>query len=243
MLAVVDRSPGCRLTLTFAWREFPCATFRVRRRNALPGRTEHPSPAKVSAVARPIPLEAPVINAVFPANCRSKHPSRSRSHISDGGRIVYNCSVQVIQFAALQPGRSPCHSAATLLVTSPHMSVSPACGSPHGACPIRRAVQGRRQSPGALRRRNSGAGTARSLGANDRAWSHRTTRPATSFCAIPGPILSLPPVMVGSHIDSQPTGGKFDGPLGVLAGLESVEAIIAQRRAPAPIHRRGFLDE
>ena len=49
--------------------------------------------------------------------------------------------------------------------------------------------------------------------------------------------------MVGSHIDSQPTGGKFDGPLGVLAGLESVEAIIALWRAPAPIHRRRFLDE
>ena len=42
----------------------------------------------------------------------------------------------------------------------------------------------------------------------------------------------LPPVMVGSHIDSQPTGGKFDGPLGVLAGLESVEAIIAHGVRP-----------
>ena len=27
------------------------------------------------------------------------------------------------------------------------------------------------------------------------------------------------PVMFGSHLDSQPTGGKFDGALGVLAGL------------------------
>ncbi|EFF75934.1 Zn-dependent hydrolase [Achromobacter piechaudii] len=30
----------------------------------------------------------------------------------------------------------------------------------------------------------------------------------------------LPPVMTGSHIDTQPTGGKFDGCYGVLAGLE-----------------------
>jgi N-carbamoyl-L-amino-acid hydrolase len=30
----------------------------------------------------------------------------------------------------------------------------------------------------------------------------------------------LPPVMTGSHIDTQPTGGKFDGNYGVLAGLE-----------------------
>ena len=33
---------------------------------------------------------------------------------------------------------------------------------------------------------------------------------------------SLPPVMTGSHIDTQPTGGKFDGNYGVLAGLEVV---------------------
>ncbi|HET6446299.1 MAG TPA: Zn-dependent hydrolase [candidate division Zixibacteria bacterium] len=32
-------------------------------------------------------------------------------------------------------------------------------------------------------------------------------------------------VLVGSHLDSVPTGGKFDGPLGVLAGLEVVETL------------------
>ena len=52
------------------------------------------------------------------------------------------------------------------------------------------------------------------------------------FLRYPGTDPSLPPVMVGSHIDSQPTGGKFDGPLGVLAGLESVEAIIARGVRP-----------
>ncbi len=52
------------------------------------------------------------------------------------------------------------------------------------------------------------------------------------FLRYPGTDPSLPPVMVGSHIDSQPTGGKFDGPLGVLAGLESVEAIIAHGVRP-----------
>src|SRR5215468_10525106 len=30
----------------------------------------------------------------------------------------------------------------------------------------------------------------------------------------------LKPVMIGSHLDSQPTGGKFDGAYGVLAALE-----------------------
>ncbi|MEK9848875.1 MAG: hydantoinase/carbamoylase family amidase, partial [Candidatus Puniceispirillum sp.] len=36
---------------------------------------------------------------------------------------------------------------------------------------------------------------------------------------------SLPPVMVGSHLDTQPTGGKYDGPLGVLAGLEIIRSL------------------
>lgn len=35
----------------------------------------------------------------------------------------------------------------------------------------------------------------------------------------------LPPVMTGSHIDTVATGGKFDGCLGVLAGLEVVRAL------------------
>lgn len=36
---------------------------------------------------------------------------------------------------------------------------------------------------------------------------------------------SLPPIMTGSHIDTQPTGGKFDGNYGVLAGIEVVRTL------------------
>ncbi|KLN59228.1 allantoate amidohydrolase [Kiloniella spongiae] len=36
---------------------------------------------------------------------------------------------------------------------------------------------------------------------------------------------SLLPVMVGSHLDTQPTGGKYDGVLGVLAGLEIIRSL------------------
>ena len=36
---------------------------------------------------------------------------------------------------------------------------------------------------------------------------------------------SLPPICTGSHIDSQPTGGKYDGIYGVLAGLEVVRTL------------------
>ncbi|MDJ0387304.1 Zn-dependent hydrolase [Roseomonas sp. E05] len=36
---------------------------------------------------------------------------------------------------------------------------------------------------------------------------------------------SRPAVAIGSHLDTQPTGGKFDGVLGVLAGLEVLRAL------------------
>ena len=39
-----------------------------------------------------------------------------------------------------------------------------------------------------------------------------------------------PPVALGSHLDSVPQGGIFDGPLGVYAALESVRAIQASDR-------------
>jgi len=45
---------------------------------------------------------------------------------------------------------------------------------------------------------------------------------------------TLAPIMTGSHLDSQPTGGRFDGVYGVLAGLEALDALndagIATRR-------------
>ena len=45
------------------------------------------------------------------------------------------------------------------------------------------------------------------------------------FLRRPGRNNSLPPVVTGSHIDTQPTGGKFDGNYGVLAGLEVVRTL------------------
>ena len=41
----------------------------------------------------------------------------------------------------------------------------------------------------------------------------------------PGSDPNLAPVMTGSHIDTVGTGGRFDGNLGVLAGLEVVEVL------------------
>jgi len=45
------------------------------------------------------------------------------------------------------------------------------------------------------------------------------------FARRPGLSPDLPPVMTGSHIDTQPTGGKFDGCFGVLAGVEVLRTL------------------
>ena len=45
------------------------------------------------------------------------------------------------------------------------------------------------------------------------------------FARRPGRNNDLPPVMMGSHLDTQPTGGRFDGVFGVLAGLEVVRTL------------------
>lgn len=50
-------------------------------------------------------------------------------------------------------------------------------------------------------------------------------RMGSIFARRPGQDDSLPPVMVGSHLDTQPTGGKFDGALGVMAALELVRSM------------------
>jgi beta-ureidopropionase / N-carbamoyl-L-amino-acid hydrolase len=46
---------------------------------------------------------------------------------------------------------------------------------------------------------------------------------------------ALPPVLTGSHMDTQPQGGRFDGIWGVVAGLEALSALhdagVATRRA------------
>ncbi|TDN63097.1 Zn-dependent hydrolase [Paraburkholderia sp. BL10I2N1] len=52
----------------------------------------------------------------------------------------------------------------------------------------------------------------------------------------PGTNPDLPSVMTGSHIDTQPTGGKFDGNYGVLAGLEVLRTLNDQGlRTIAPV--------
>ena len=56
------------------------------------------------------------------------------------------------------------------------------------------------------------------------------------FARRPGTDATRPAVATGSHIDTQPTGGKFDGNYGVLAGLEVMRTLNdAGIRTVAPI--------
>ena len=43
------------------------------------------------------------------------------------------------------------------------------------------------------------------------------------------------PVYVGSHLDTQPTGGKYDGILGVLGGLEILRTLNISRADHSPV--------
>lgn len=55
---------------------------------------------------------------------------------------------------------------------------------------------------------------------------------------------ALPPIVTGSHVDTQPTGGKFDGNYGVLAGLEVVRTLNERGiRTEAPIEVAFWTNE
>jgi N-carbamoyl-L-amino-acid hydrolase len=45
------------------------------------------------------------------------------------------------------------------------------------------------------------------------------------FALKPGRRSDMAPIAIGSHLDTQPTGGKFDGVLGVLGGLEVMRTL------------------
>ena len=55
---------------------------------------------------------------------------------------------------------------------------------------------------------------------------------------------ALPALVTGSHLDTVPTGGRFDGVLGVLAGLEAVHALVDEGiRLRHPLELVAFADE
>ena len=64
------------------------------------------------------------------------------------------------------------------------------------------------------------------------------------FARRPGTDPARKPVMTGSHLDTQPTGGRFDGIFGVLAGLEVVRTLNDRGiRTQAPIEVAVWTNE
>lgn len=87
--------------------------------------------------------------------------------------------------------------------------------------------------------RNWFAGQCRSLG-----MSVAVDEVGNMFATRPGRRSDLAPVAMGSHLDTQPTGGKFDGVLGVLAALEVVRTLDeADYRTEAPLMIANWTNE
>jgi N-carbamoyl-L-amino-acid hydrolase len=64
------------------------------------------------------------------------------------------------------------------------------------------------------------------------------------FARRPGQRADVPPIAMGSHLDTQPTGGKFDGALGVLAALEALRTLVhAGYETFAPIEVVNWTNE
>jgi acetylornithine deacetylase/succinyl-diaminopimelate desuccinylase-like protein len=45
------------------------------------------------------------------------------------------------------------------------------------------------------------------------------------FAIRPGRRKDVPATFIGSHLDTQPTGGRYDGILGVLSGVEAMKSL------------------
>lgn len=66
----------------------------------------------------------------------------------------------------------------------------------------------------------------------------------TIIGVLPGEDRSLPALAVGSHLDTVPHGGAFDGALGVLAAIDAAQRISASgERLPRDVAILGFADE
>src|SRR5262245_57228950 len=64
------------------------------------------------------------------------------------------------------------------------------------------------------------------------------------FARRAGSRADVPPIAIGSHLDSQPTGGKFDGALGVLAALEVLRTLhAANYETFAPVELVNWTNE
>src|SRR4051795_12056308 len=64
------------------------------------------------------------------------------------------------------------------------------------------------------------------------------------LCARRNGTANIAPIAFGSHLDTQPTGGKFDGVLGTLASLEALRTLVeAGYETYAPIEVVNWTNE
>lgn len=67
---------------------------------------------------------------------------------------------------------------------------------------------------------------------------------ANMYAVLQGTDSTKPPIVIGSHLDSVEKGGKFDGALGVIAGIEIVRTLIENNITPKiPIIIVNFTNE
>ncbi|MBM3406420.1 MAG: hydantoinase/carbamoylase family amidase [Betaproteobacteria bacterium] len=111
-------------------------------------------------------------------------------------------------------GRSPTHAVSEQRLWDRHMTLAR-----HGAT-SRGGVNRQALSAEDIEARRTMIGWARGIGCS--AFGDAL---GNFFIRLEGSRPELAPVLTGSHLDSQPTGGKFDGVYGVLAGFEVLQAI------------------
>ena len=117
-----------------------------------------------------------------------------------------------------------------------------ALGDDHGDGDDRRHAEGRHQPADADRPRPAGARLVPRCVRGGRL--HRDGRRHGQHVRAPsGRDNTLPPIAMGSHLDTQPTGGKFDGVLGVLAGLEVLRTLNDHGYRDRRADRGGQLDQ
>ncbi|MDQ8730340.1 Zn-dependent hydrolase [Bradyrhizobium sp. LHD-71] len=68
--------------------------------------------------------------------------------------------------------------------------------------------------------------------AQEAGFSAATDAAGNLFITLAGRDPAALPILLGSHLDSQPTGGKFDGAAGVLAAFEAVAALAERGETP-----------
>lgn len=74
--------------------------------------------------------------------------------------------------------------------------------------------------------------------------SYSVNGTGSQFVTFEGQDNSLAPIAMGSHLDSVATGGRFDGPLGVIGALEVVRSLKEQNiRTRAPITLINWTNE